>query len=190
MSRRSAVSDELIVLDAHGVVFTREFPDFVRGRAIERGDDPDDVWARWHGDLRIELWEGRITPNRMWPALFPGDSATRLTADLESRYGPGPLFDLVAEGGHRLWLLSNHHSEWLLPRLARFDITDRFERVLVSDRIGAAKPHPRSFEQVAAAARLGPVRLIDDSPGNVAAARRLGIDAMTPDDIDRASAVR
>ena len=176
---------DLIVLDAHGVVFTREFPEFVRRRAVERGDDPDLVWESWRRDHRLDLWEGRTTPDEMWQALFPGDRPDRLTDDLERRYAPGPLFDVVAAADRRIWLLSNHRSEWLLPRLARFGIADRFERVLVSDRVGAAKPDPRSFEQVGLAARRQRVCVVDDSPANIAAARALGLDARLPADARR-----
>ncbi len=170
-------SAELIVLDAHGVVFDRAFPAFVRRRAVQRGDDPDDVGRRWRDGLRLPFWEGRLTPAEMWGELFPGDEPARLTADLERSYRPGPLFHFAATTTRRLWLLSNHRSGWLLPRLERFGIADRFERVLVSDALGAAKPRPAAFEEVLAAGRRARVRLLDDSAANVAAARRMGIDA-------------
>ena len=171
------IDADIVVLDAHGVVFNRVFPSFVRRRAIERGDDPVVVWDRWRREHRLDFWEGRTTPTAMWAALFPGDCPARLSADLERRYRPGPLFRFVASGTDRLWLLSNHRSGWLLPRLERFGIADRFERVLVSDQLGVAKPDPAAFEPVAEEMQRARVCLLDDSAGNVAAARRLGIDA-------------
>lgn len=178
-------SAELIVLDAHGIVFDRAFPAFVCRRALERGDDPDAVGRRWREELRLPFWEGRLTPAEMWGELFPGDAPARLTADLERSYRPGPLFRFAATTTRRLWLLSNHRSGWLLPRLERFGIADRFERVLVSDTVGAAKPRPASFEEVVLESRRARIRLLDDSAANVAAARELGIDAhlvVTPGD--------
>jgi len=167
----------IVVLDAHGVVFNRVFPTFIHERAVERGDDPADVWQRWRTDQRQDFWEGRTTPADMWEALFPGDCPARLSADLERRCRPGPLFDDVMSCTTRLWMLSNHRSDWLLPRLARFGIADRFERVLVSDQLRAAKPDPGAFAPLVDASRATQVRLLDDSAHNVVAARALGIDA-------------
>lgn len=170
-------SAELVVLDAHGVVFDRAFPSFLDRRARQRGDDPDDLRRRWRDEVRLPFWEGRLTPIEMWGELFPGDPPAQLTADLERSYRPGPLFRFAATTTRRLWLLSNHRTGWLLPRLERFGIADRFERVLVSDALGVAKPRPGAFEEVLAASRRARVRLLDDSAANVAAARGLGIDA-------------
>jgi FMN phosphatase YigB (HAD superfamily) len=113
----------------------------------------------------------------MWTQLFPGDPPERLTAGLEQTYGPGPLFEHVASTDHRMWLLSNHHSGWLIPQLRRFGLADRFERVLVSDRLGIAKPSPTVFEMVRHDAGETPVVLFDDSVVNVAAARAAGLPA-------------
>jgi putative hydrolase of the HAD superfamily len=171
---------DIVVLDAHGVVFNRAFPAFVRGRATERGDDPDAVWGRWRNTLRIDFWEGRIAEPDMWASLFPGDVPEQLSADLERGFEPGPLFEVVATSTQRLWMLSNHRSDWLLPRLDRFGIADRFERVIVSDRLGVAKPDPAVFAPLIEAMRDHALCFIDDSPANVAAARAVGIDAVLP----------
>ena len=170
-------SGPVIVLDAHGVVFNRAFPDFLLATATARGDDPDELWGRWSDGIRLDFWEGRSTPTQMWDQLFPGESPARLSAELERRYEPGPLYRFAATTPHRLWLLSNHRSGWLLPRLTRFGLADRFERVLVSDQLGVAKPDPRGFADVAALAERVDVTLYDDSRSNVATALDLGIDA-------------
>ncbi|MDY7099862.1 MAG: HAD family hydrolase [Actinomycetota bacterium] len=169
-------SDVLVVLDAHGVVFNRAFPMFVHDRALARGDDPVAVWDRWRGECRLDLWEGRIAPDTMWAHLFPGDDPSVLTAGLRDTYDRGPLYDDVVSSRNRMWLLSNHCSEWLMPQLRRFGLVDRFERVLVSDQLGMAKPSSALFELVREEAG-GPVVLYDDSEANVAAARRAGLDA-------------
>jgi FMN phosphatase YigB (HAD superfamily) len=169
------VAAPLVVLDAHGVVFDRAFPAFVRRRAVERGEDPTAVWGRWRDRHRLDFWEGRTTPTEMWAGLFPGDCPARLTAELERTYRPGPLFRYVATGSQRLWLLSNHRSGWLLPRLERFGIADRFERVLVSDREGVAKPDPAAFEPLRRIADDVAVCVLDDSLTNVQVARSVGL---------------
>ncbi len=179
------ITNELIVLDAHGVVFDRAFPQFVRRHAAARGDDPKAVWQLWRRDHRLDFWSGRTEPHDMWNALFPGDDPARLTADLERSYRPGPLFEQVVTSTRQLWLLSNHRSGWLLPRLERFGIADRFERVIVSDRIGAAKPDPAVFEFVRDETARRDVCLLDDSIENVNAARRVGLNAQHVDSPSR-----
>lgn len=166
---------ELVVLDAHGVVFNRAFPTFVRRRSLERHDDPDVTWARWRRDYRLDFWEGRSSPNAVWRGLFPGDDPEKLTAGLHDVYDRGPLFDQVVGSDRRAWLLSNHYSGWLLPQLRRFGLDRRFERVLVSDQLGVAKPSPDVFEWVRREADTPDVVLLDDSATNVTAARRVGL---------------
>lgn len=75
-------------------------------------------------------------------------------------------------------VLSNHRTDWLLPRLERFGVIDRFELILVSDAIGASKPSPGAF--AALRARSDAV-FFDDSRRNVEAARALGIEAHVVD---------
>ena len=83
------------------------------------------------------------------------------------------MWGAIAHDGP-MWLLSNHRTSWLLPRLERFGVADRFERILVSDVLAAAKPSAAAF-----AALQGRDDLIfyDDSQCNVDAARSFGIDA-------------
>lgn len=178
-TRHPAETDarSLVVLDAHGVVFNRAFPILVRRRALERDEDPAATWDRWRHHLRLDFWEGRTAPDTMWRRLFPGDEPAELTARLQESYERGPLFDHVAATSHRMWLLSNHHSGWLIPQLRRFALADRFERILVSDELGMAKPSPQVFELVRREAGAGRVLLLDDSAANVVAARRAGLDA-------------
>lgn len=167
----------LVVLDAHGVVFNRAFPTFVNGRARERNEDAAATWERWQRHLRLDFWEGRTTPEEMWGRLFPGDDPVELSAALARVYRPGPLFHHVISTSDRAWLLSNHHSGWLLPQLRRFGLADRFERVLVSDVVGIAKPSPLVFDMIRRDAGDTPVLLFDDSAANVAAARAAGLTA-------------
>lgn len=110
----------------------------------------------------------------MWEAIAPGLDPAELRRDLEARYHPGPWFDFVTAYDRPMWLLSNHRTDWLLPRLRRFELADRFERILVSDALGASKPSAGAFG--ALRGRAGVV-FFDDSPCNVGAARDLGIDA-------------
>jgi FMN phosphatase YigB (HAD superfamily) len=75
-----------------------------------------------------------------------------------------------------IWLLSNHRSHWLLPRLERFGLAEVFQRVVVSDSIGAAKPDPAAYrhliEEVYDPASC---LFVDDRARNIASAAGLGL---------------
>lgn len=175
--------DTLLVFDAHGVVLNRAFPTFLRRHATARGDDPRRVWRRWRRDLRLDCWEGRLDTDEAWRRLFPGDDPATLDRGLASTYAPGPVFDQVLASDQRAWLLSNHRTEWLLPQLRRFGLQHRFERVLVSDDLGIAKPDREVFRIVRRHAGGGRVVVFDDSSRNVAAARRAGLEAYQVADV-------
>jgi putative hydrolase of the HAD superfamily len=169
------VSDRsLIVLDVHGVVITNPFPGFLREIGERMGIGGDEMLRRWRAHWRLPFWEGSITEAEMWEAVAPGLDAAQLRSDLERRYQRGPWFEFVMQHDGPMWLLSNHRTDWLMPRLERFGLTGRFECILVSDALGAAKPSPMAF---------APLRtrddtvFFDDSPCNVEAARALGIAA-------------
>jgi FMN phosphatase YigB (HAD superfamily) len=173
---------ELLVLDAHGVVFNNPMAEFLRDLGGQTGEGGESLLDRWHAEFRTPFWEGRLGEDQLWHGLAPRMSASDLRRQLESRYTPGPLFEVATTWPHRLWILSNHRTTWLTDRLGRFGIAERFERVLVSDAMGRAKPHPAAFVAVQQAARLTSVTFIDDQPRNVRAARQLGIIASLLDD--------
>jgi glucose-1-phosphatase len=171
---RTLANGALVVLDVHGVVFTNPFPAFIREIGERVGIGGDELFRRWRARWRQPFWEGSITEAEMWEGIAPGLDAAELRSDLEHRYRRGPWFDFVCGHDGPMWLLSNHRTDWLLPRLERFQVADRFERILVSDALGAAKPSPRAFD---ALRTRGDAVFFDDSPCNVSAARALGIDA-------------
>ncbi len=162
------------MLDVHGVVFTNPFPNFLHdiGERVDIGGA--ELIRRWRAHWRRPFWEGRISESEMWSAVAPGLDPGELRADLETRYERGPWFDFVSEHEGPMWLLSNHRTDWLLPRLERFGVADRFDRVLVSDALGAAKPSPAAFAELRA---CDDAVFFDDSSCNVRIARALGIDA-------------
>jgi FMN phosphatase YigB (HAD superfamily) len=163
----------IVVLDVHGVVINNPFPGFLRDVGDRTRIGGDELLRRWRARWRRPFWEGSISEDEMWEAIAPGIDAVELRADLEARYRPGPWFQFVARYDGPMWLLSNHRTTWLLPRLERFGVVDRFERILVSDAIRAAKPSARAFAPLQGLDTM----FFDDSPCNVEAARALGIDA-------------
>lgn len=164
----------VVALDVHGVVFNNPLPGFLREVGERLGVGADEFTRRWRTRWRRPFWEGTITEAEMWEAVAPELDATALRDELEWRYRRGPWFDFVVRHDGPIWLLTNHRSAWLLPRLERFDIAHRFERILVSDVLGAAKPSPRAFAELQ---RRSDLVYFDDSPCNVESARALGIDA-------------
>ena len=140
---------DVVVLDVHGVLLNRPLHDFLVELGERSCEGGDALLARWRRELRRPFWEGSIDEPTMWNALAPESDPTDLRRELESRFAPGPLLPAVLESDARIWLLSNHRADWLLPRLERFGLGGRFERTLVSDQIGAA--NARIAEKRAAA---------------------------------------
>ncbi len=164
----------IIALDVHGVVFNNPLPAFIDEIGEATGAGIPAIRQRWRSELRVAFWEGHLGEDEMWARLAPGCDARKLRRDLEDRYTLGPFGAFVEHHPGPIWLLSNHRTDWLMARLDRFGLTDRFERIYVSDTIGAAKPSDRAF---AVLAREADLHYYDDSDHNVAAARKLGITA-------------
>jgi putative hydrolase of the HAD superfamily len=181
--KRSGV--ELLVLDVHGVVLNAYWPDFLREIARRTGESTEEVVGRWHRSLRDDAWSGRIEEAELWRRLIPSTPASGdWRAALEAGYRRGAAAPHLRRWAALLplWLLSNHRSEWLLPRLVRFDLNDCVDRVLVSDAIGAAKPDPAAFLPILEAVS-DPRRIlfIDDQRRNVEVAQEMGMSALHAD---------
>lgn len=169
------MSDQpIIALDVHGVVFNNPMPGFIDDIGESTGVGIPAIRHRWRTELRLRFWEGRLSDDEMWERLAPGCDATQLRRDLEKRYTLGPFGSFVELHTGPIWLLSNHRTDWLMARLDRFGLTDRFDRIYISDAIGAAKPSDRAFSVLTD--RTG-LHYYDDSNRNVTAARKLGITA-------------
>lgn len=162
--------DRIVVLDVHGVIFTNPLARFLAEVAQRHGRESGEVLQTWTSQLRRPFWLGQLGEQEMWQTLFPSADADTLTAELEQRYAKGPLFDALDAISQPIWLLSNHRTDWLLPRLARFGLAGRFDRVFVSDAIGWVKPDAEAFRLVQRAASDRAVTYVDDKPANVAVA--------------------
>jgi putative hydrolase of the HAD superfamily len=160
----------LVVLDVHGVVFSNPLVPYLAEMAGRYGREAPEVLQAWSTRLRRPFWLGHLSEAELWSSLFPGCDPVALSADLEGRYEAGPLFHRLDTIGDPIWLLSNHRSDWLLPRIARFGLEGRFERVYVSDAIGFVKPEPGAFLFVRELAGERTIRYLDDKPANVTVA--------------------
>jgi putative hydrolase of the HAD superfamily len=178
----NATRIELLLLDVHGVLLTRAMPALLRRLARKTGQDLEALERYWRQELRGPAWRGEIDDHELWRRLTDGrepDPDGR--AMLERLCRRGPAAELLPAWSARVpvWLLSNHRSHWLEPRLERFGIARHVDRVLVSDATGAVKPEPAAFAP--ALAQVGDPRrvlFVDDQASNVEAARRLGVPAV------------
>ncbi|MEV0403627.1 HAD family phosphatase [Actinoallomurus sp. NPDC050550] len=179
-----------IVFDLFGVIALPQKPEAKRRIEQIAGVRPDVLWdAYWAlrkpydaGQASAEYWEA--VGDRMGARFAPDTIDALIEADLASWTDADPamvsLVGDLADGGHRLGLLSNiisdlvpvfekKHGEWLA----------HFSALTYSCSIGVAKPDHRAFE--IAAERLGVTpadcMFIDDTEANVLAAREVGMRA-------------
>jgi HAD superfamily hydrolase (TIGR01509 family) len=170
----------LLVLDVHGVVLNNPLPDFLSYLdTVSSGTSS--AKSRW-AKIRKPFWEGKMSDEQMWSKLAPGHDSHRLREELEARYAPGPYYHHLVATHHPCWLLTNHRAQWLAPRLERFGLESRFEKVLVSDELEAAKPSFEAFAPVIEMMGENRVTFVDDNALNVDAARMFGMDSVLADD--------
>lgn len=167
----------IIVLDVHGVVSNNPLVGFFHDLADRNGIASTEFIRQWRSTWRRPFWEGRIIETQLWNTLAPDIDHQEPRNDLERDYAPGPWFDFAAHHDGPIWLLSNHRTEWLLPRLERFAILDRFDRIIVSDPDRNGQTRPRRLRpthripQRRLLRRLGRQRRNGQKPGNPSNAR-------------------
>jgi putative hydrolase of the HAD superfamily len=173
---------ELLVLDAHGVVLNSYWPCFLGELARRVGRSEESLIRRWRETVRLDAWSGHIDDCQLWRRLGAGQKSDKDLRDLlEKGYTHGPAASRLRRWAQRMpiWLLSNHRTSWLVPRMARLNLLDFFDRILVSDVIGSMKPDPAAFREVLRqTSRPQRVLFVDDQLVNVLSARRLGLTAL------------
>lgn len=87
----------VLALDVHGVVLNNPLPRFVAEIGARTGAGVEPTLTTWRRELRIPFWTGTIDDDEMWAQLAPGLDPFALRNELEDRYEPGPLFDVVQE---------------------------------------------------------------------------------------------
>jgi len=169
---------DILILDAHGVVFNNPFTAFLSELAHMTNQRSEDVLGRWRAELRAQAWTGTIDDEELWQQLTGkrGDPEC-WQALLETHYTLGPVAPILDVWSQRMpiWILSNHRTHWLHRRLDRFGLTSLFERVIVSEDLQRMKPDKRLFQMVADQLP-NPKRalFIDDQQRNVDAATGTG----------------
>jgi HAD superfamily hydrolase (TIGR01549 family) len=169
---------ELLLLDVHGVVLTNPLREFLDYLATATGQLPARVRHRWRDCLRTPAWSGQLSDEQLWEQLTGGDTTRDWRGILEAMYERGTAVPHLRRWSQQvpIWLLSNHRSHWLLPRLERFGLSKMFQRVVVSDAIGAAKPDPAAYRYVIKRVH-DPAHclFVDDRAQNIASGAALGL---------------
>ena len=81
---------------------------------------------------------------------------------------------------YTLGVLSNAHHDYIQPILEEAKLSEVFDYVFVSSRIGFIKPQPQIYEHALAALGCQPEQclFIDDAVSNVEGANKVGIDTI------------
>jgi len=173
---------DLLILDVHGIILNAYWPDFLHEVAHYLGEPYEQVNRRWREHIREDAWLGRIDDEELWQRLtYSSAGECDWRGLLEAGYALDSGAERVPAWAEAVptWLLSNHRSHWLMPRLERFGLLDHFERVLVSDRINAVKPQAEAFQELLGhVSDPSRVLFVDDHLDNIATARRYGIDTV------------
>lgn len=179
---------KLVLLDACGVILNDPLPGLIEALGRSLGEDPVETVARYAA-LRPAFWTGATDESAFWEQLTLGRDPEGWAARLAGSFGPGPASGRLSAWSSvaRLRVLSNHRTRWMEGHLGRFGLRDHFERVVVSDAIGHAKPDPRAFELALSDAGVArsEVLFVDDKQRNVIVARELGLQAVWADPTSR-----
>ena len=173
---------KVLVLDGQGVVFNSPFKKFLSSFAKINRLEYEQVERRWESRIRELAWRGLISDEQLWNELAGRKINVRETMlALSAGYEPGPAAKRLATWSQTvpIWLLSNHRSAWLLPKLEAFGLSSAFDKLLVSDRTGFIKPELGAFRQLLhGVSSAQDILFIDDQLHNVEAAQAMGCRAI------------
>jgi FMN phosphatase YigB (HAD superfamily) len=176
-----------IVLDAGGVLFTDGSDLMIQEIARRTGADSSELVRRYRADIHADLMRGDIAEDDFWewaegqtslPADQHGSVRQFLFEEIMQQLPAVKRLPEWAESA-RLWILSNHRHEWLLGRLENAQVSDLFERVLISSEIRARKPERAAFEHLIG--HDGPTVYVDDKQHNLDVAASVGCDTILAD---------
>ena len=171
-----------LILDAQGVIFNDPFRAFLNEFGSLIGLPLDEMERRWDKEVRQLAWTGRVSDEELWSLLGNTNwSAVRVLDLLESKYKLGPASPYLEKWSQstNLFVLSNHRSHWLIPRMKRFGIHHYFDNLMISDSLGRMKPDKVLFEDlIGVIGQLESAIFVDDQVQNVEVASSLGLKAI------------
>ncbi|WP_395691140.1 HAD family hydrolase [Nocardioides sp.] len=140
--------------------------------AWNHGPDSGGSWADAEAEVR------RTHPH--WAAHALAYRANFAASLLGEVPGTGAIVRDLHEAGVPLFALTNWSAELYPHAPRRFEVLGLFDEVVVSGRIGAAKPDPAAYRAVVDRAGVPAEFLVfvDDKQVNVDAAAALGMDAI------------
>ncbi len=175
-----------LLFDLYGVLLRVQDPEHLARIEEASGHSGEAFWSAYW-DCRPDYDAGLVSTHGYWSRVADRlDAPIRDVADAHEQdmaswlAGDPQMIEYVtglADAGARTALLSNIPVPLAERVLAAHPWLQRLDPLLLSGRIGLAKPDPRLFEHALGALGLpaGEVLFVDDRDENVAAAESLGM---------------
>lgn len=147
-------------------------------------------WLKQHGYERESAFlkaseehdRGTYSDKEFFQAIAnaSGETAEQIEKELESGNELNePLVEYVRslKGKYKLALLSNSSSDYLRNEIAKYDLAQYFDEIVISSEVGLIKPEPAIFEHITQKLGVKPEECIftDDNPNHTDAAAKLGL---------------
>lgn len=177
--------DKTLVLDVGGVLASNLSPGLWEQLSYIGQCEQQRLYAAYKQEISGRLWVGEVTERQWWEWLSARgiNVASELRASLIAQHlTPLPALNKLPQWAERcrIFIMSNHRTEWLQPLLAPY--LPYIERLHISDQDRLSKPDPAWFQHVDQhISKPSSVRFVDDSERNLAAAAHIGWHATLAD---------
>ncbi|AQU82636.1 MULTISPECIES: HAD family hydrolase [unclassified Halomonas] len=177
-----------VVFDLDGVYFERGTENFVASLIHVYGLTPrqvEDVYFNSEEMKKLKL--GEITSHEFWSFATQrwNVEATReeliemMLSGYEVREETQKYIEKLRLLGVKVAACSNNFSDRIDGLTKKFNLDQRFDKIVVSCKIGLAKPHSKVFNYLASELDLMPHEIVmsDDKESNVTVLQELGFEA-------------
>lgn len=178
---------KILLLDIGGVLLVDPMLPLHDRLSDFSGSNAESLWEYYRANLRHDLWSGSLPEREFWNRLC-GEAGVAPEGWREWLMDAmEPLVDADHLGTWakraRIWALSNHRSEWVLPVLEDAGLLDHIERSYVSSDTGEVKPEEEAYRRIIADAggRAEDVLFVDDKTRNLKVAAELGMGTLLAD---------
>lgn len=179
----SRLGSVAIVCDVGGVILQDGMKILLHELSDMVGQSFDTIDSRYRlSGLRDRLWTGAISTTTFWRDLGRIlECDLGRPEELDQRMidlcRPLSTVSFLNTVGDRLWLATNHRTEWLEPALARSGLQLSRSRIVCSSNIGLCKPSVdfyRNVEEAIGGRADPPYVFFDDQVSNLGPAEELG----------------